>query len=328
MAMIRINGLTEGLEYFKALGSDVRMSIIELLSKNKSMSMNELALALGLTNGALTPHIRMLEQTSIIHVEARHTGHGIQKICTLSTDHILLNMQPQVEKEDTKVYDAEIRVGHYFNYSVGAPCGLSGKDALLGPENDPRVFSSPERMDAQMLWFHNGSIEYRIPNMLPEKQRIVQLTISLEISSADQALEDETPADISFYLNDGLLCTWRSYTGSIKKGIYTPSWWTHSQRRHGYLKMLVINGAGIYIDGVKAAGREGNDPFLDENQEMRFRIETHPSPDCHGGVAIYGSGFGNYNQNIQAIVHYMPEEVIAKMEAQLETPQVRTGAGS
>ena len=41
---------------------------------------------------------------------------------------------------------------------------------------------------------------------------------------------------------------------------------------------------------------------------MRFRIETHTTPEHTGGVALYGSRFGNYNQNLQAIVHYMPED--------------------
>ena len=79
--MIRINGLTEGLELFKTLGSEARMQIIELLAKEGPMNLNEIAQALNLNNGALTGHVRRLEECGIIKVKAEHTGRGLQKIC-------------------------------------------------------------------------------------------------------------------------------------------------------------------------------------------------------------------------------------------------------
>ena len=56
--MLHITSLTEGLEIFKALGSDVRVEILNILLENNNMSMNELATRLKITNGALTSHIR------------------------------------------------------------------------------------------------------------------------------------------------------------------------------------------------------------------------------------------------------------------------------
>ena len=78
-------------------------------------------------------------------------------------------------------------------------------------------------------------------------------------------------------------------------------------RQHGFLKMLVINNSAIFIDGVKVMDTGDDWPFLDENGDMRFRIETHSSDEHPGGEALYGNRFGNYNQNIQVIVHSMPE---------------------
>ena len=54
----------EQLAVFTALGSEVRIQILNLLIQNGRMSMNDLAHSLGLTNGALTPHIRKLESCS------------------------------------------------------------------------------------------------------------------------------------------------------------------------------------------------------------------------------------------------------------------------
>lgn len=59
--MLHITSLDDGLDIFKALGSDVRIEIIKLLIENKEMNMNELAAKLNITNGALTGHIKKLE---------------------------------------------------------------------------------------------------------------------------------------------------------------------------------------------------------------------------------------------------------------------------
>lgn len=56
--MLLITSLDDGLDIFKALGSDVRIEIIKLLIENKEMNMNELAAKLNITNGALTGHIK------------------------------------------------------------------------------------------------------------------------------------------------------------------------------------------------------------------------------------------------------------------------------
>ena len=41
--MLHIKNLDEGLEVFKALGSEVRINIVKLLLENREMNMNELA---------------------------------------------------------------------------------------------------------------------------------------------------------------------------------------------------------------------------------------------------------------------------------------------
>ena len=41
--MIHITSLDDGLELFKALGSDIRIQILKILLENNQMSMNQLA---------------------------------------------------------------------------------------------------------------------------------------------------------------------------------------------------------------------------------------------------------------------------------------------
>ena len=88
--MLHITSLDDGLDIFKALGSDVRIEIIKLLIENKEMNMNELAAKLNITNGALTGHIKKLEACGIVNTSNDSSGHGNQKICTLHLDKISL----------------------------------------------------------------------------------------------------------------------------------------------------------------------------------------------------------------------------------------------
>ena len=308
--MRRINGLKEGLELFKTLGSGMRMQIITQLSRNPEMNLGELSAALEVTQGALTAHIRLLEQQGLIRVETRHSARGLQKICSLNEDMILLNVYPSFEEKSTNVYRTEVSVGHYTDYTVHAGCGLVTDSGALGAQDDPRVFSYPERMNAQMLWFHDGYIEYRIPNLLPEHHRIIQLTISVEMACAEQGSQEDIFSDVDYYLNGRRLGSWLADTQNkgSSHGIYTPASHLSPLRQHGFLKMLVISTSSVYIDGVNVRETGADWPFLDENGEMRFRIENHTSPEHPGGVALFGDRYGNYNQNIQVIVHYMPED--------------------
>ena len=48
--MLHITSLSEGLEIFKALGSDVRIEILNILLEENNINMNELASRLNITN--------------------------------------------------------------------------------------------------------------------------------------------------------------------------------------------------------------------------------------------------------------------------------------
>lgn len=82
--MLHIKNLDEGLNVFKALGSELRINIVKLLLENKEMNMNELASSLGITNGALTSHMKKLEESGIVKILTEHGGHGNQKVMDCS----------------------------------------------------------------------------------------------------------------------------------------------------------------------------------------------------------------------------------------------------
>lgn len=311
--MLHVKNLDEGLEVFKALGSELRINIIKLLQENHEMNMNELATSLGITNGALTSHIKKLEESGIIQVMTERGGHGNQKICKVAVDKIVVDVESEETEEDQNIYNTEVKVGHYSDYNVYPTCGLATSKAIVGKVDDPRYFSHPDRINAGILWFTKGYIEYMIPNLLPSATKIDQITVSLEISSEAPGINNDWPSDISIFLNDVKIGTWTSPGdyGDVQ-GIFTPDWWFPNWNQYGLLKMIVINKKGTFVDGLKISDVTINQFNLDYKSTVRFKFEIEEDAKNIGGITIFGSEFGNYNQDIKVRIAYSPMEIAKK----------------
>ncbi len=303
--MMHIKSLDEGLELFKALGSDIRIEIIKLLIKNKGMNMNSLAAALNITNGALTSHVKKLEDCGIISIVSESAGHGNQKKCMVHLNKILIEFNEDEEKED--VYETEIKVGQYSDYQVFPTCGLATPSKIIGEVDDARYFAHPERVNSDILWFTRGYVEYMIPNFVPSSQKLTQITISAELSSEAPGINSNWPSDIYFYLNDTCLGMWTSPGdfGDVK-GYFTPDWWFPNWNQYGLLKLIVINNEGTFIDGLKISNVSLKDLALDYRSNIRFKFEVPGNAAHVGGLTIFGKSFGNYNQDINVRIHYAP----------------------
>jgi len=305
--LLHITSLDEGLEIFKALGSDVRIEILNILLENNNMSMNELASRLNITNGALTSHIKKLESSGLITTSSESAGHGNQKICSVHLDKILIDLEKQEDFQN--VYNTELRVGHYSSYNICPTCGLASSKALIGEVDDARYFEHPDRYNADILWFTKGYVEYIIPNFIPSSQRITQITISAELSSEAPGVNNVWPSDISFYLNDVCIGTWLS-PGDFgdSKGLFTPDWWYPNWNQYGLLKLLVINKKGTFIDGLKISDVTIDSFELDYRSGIRFRMAVEDDAEHVGGLTIFGKSFGNYGQDIKVSLNYAPIE--------------------
>ena len=303
--MLHIKSLEEGLDIFKALGSEVRISIIKNLSENRGMNMNELAAKLNITNGALTGHIKKLEDCGLVTVSNESGGHGNEKKCSVCLDKILIEMDTQ---EDYKnIYQTDLKVGHFSDYKVYPTCGLASGTAIIGEVDDTRYFSHPDRYSADILWFTRGYVEYVIPNFIPFAQKIDQLTISLEIGSEAPGVNDIWPSDISFILNDKKVATWTSPGdfGNVT-GIFTPDWWYPNWNQYGLLKILVINKKGTFIDGLQVSDVSIQDFALDYRSTIKLKLAVEDNAEHVGGLTIFGKNFGNYNQDISIRMNYSP----------------------
>lgn len=303
--MLHIKSLDDGLEIFKALGSEVRIEIIKILLENRGMNMNELASRLNITNGALTNHIKKLEDCGIVSISNESAGHGNQKKCSVYLDKILVDMDTQ---EDFKnIYQTSLRVGHFTDYDVYPTCGIASNTALIGEVDDTRYFAHPGRYEADILWFTKGYVEYIVPNFIPYGQKIDQITISLEISSEAPGINDIWPSDISFKINGKKVATWTSPGdfGTVQ-GIFTPDWWYPNWNQYGLLKILVINKRGTFIDGLQVSDVTINDFKFDYRSTIKLRLEVEEDAEHVGGLTIFGKSFGNYNQDIDIRINYSP----------------------
>ncbi len=303
--MIYITSPDEGLELFKVLGSDVRIDIIKLLLKNQRMNMNEIASELKITNGALTNHVKKMESCGIITTSGEAAGHGNQKICSLNMDKLLIDFTAPESSQN--VYNTNIKIGHYSNYQVYPTCGIATAESLVGEVDDTRYFAHPDRYNAEILWFTKGFIEYEIPNFIPSGQKITEIMLSAEISSEAPGINSVWPSDITFSINNVEIGTWTSPGdyGDVR-GIFTPDWWFDNWNQYGLLKLLVINSSGTYIDGLKISDININEFNLDYRSKITFKMAVKDDAAHVGGLTVFGSSFGNYAQDINVNIHYIP----------------------
>lgn len=293
--MIQASTDKKWLPLYEALASEARLSILDLLAE-KTMNVKDLAAALGLSSAIVTMHIRKLEAAGLVSTRMVRKDGGTHKMCELSEESIKIEL-PRLETA-LKSHEIHVPVGHYTSFEVYPTCGIATKEKVIGQFDDPRFFLEPERMNAGILWFGHGFVEYKIPNYLVPGQKPVALEIALELGSEAPGTNEHWPSDISFELNGAPIGTWTS-PGDFgqTRGRYSPDWWPSWVNQYGLLKLIRIQENGTFLDGQPLSDVSLPDIMQDRNG-WTFRIAVKKEAAHVGGVTLYGSGFGNYNQDI------------------------------
>lgn len=304
--MKHLHDLRSALPLFKCLASEIRISILELLQQEGPMRMTDIAERLGITNGSLSPHIKLLSECGFITISFASGKHGMQRICSASDQQLLINCESGAK--NVNMYETEIGVGQYVAYEIYPTCGISTPDHLIGVEDDPRYFSSPERINAGILWLGHGYVEYILPNYLKPGQKLIELLISMEIASEAPGYREDWPSDIFFYINGVEVCSWTLPSDFGKNpGIYTPTWWDRNWNQYGQLKFLSVDADGTYIDGIKRSDISLEQLDITPDSTISFRFSAPDTAENVGGLTIYGRSFGNYDQDIKVRMHYEEE---------------------
>ena len=293
----------EQLQLFNALGSEVRIEILTILMKHGRMSMNDLASHAGLTNGALTSHIKKLEACGLVRINADNTGHGNMKICEPHLEKMLFDFSKKQDSQNE--FRSHLRVGQYSSCQIYPTCGLSTAEAIIGEVDDARYFTHQKRFGADILWLTKGYVEYMIPCIIPKNSSITKLEISMELSSEAPGSNADWPSDLYFSLNGNELGFWTSPGDYAERpGLFTPDWWFSNWNQYGLLKTLTVDRDGTYMDHERLSGIGLDSLALRADKPIYFRIEVPDKASHIGGLTLFGRNFGNYNQDIEFRILY------------------------
>lgn len=301
--MKELSTFDEIFDFCKAVSSPLRMQIIQLLLDNGSMNLQDIAKALGVTNGALTSHIKHLTEAGLLTTTTETGQKGLQKICSLTDSKYIIDFA--VKKPTTFSYDLNIPVGSFTDHNINPTCGLATAEHMIGYFDNPVYFDDPERFQAGLIWFASGYVEYSIPNYLQNDEVLTELRISQEICSQSPFARNAWPSDIEFSINGIPLLTWTSPTDfCMIRGLYTPEWWDEHSSQYGLLKTISITHDGTFLDNQKVSPVTLDSLNLEPRKPLKYRIASPETATHAGGCNLFGKTFGNYNQDICFSFYY------------------------
>lgn len=293
------------LEVLKGLSSPIRVRILRLLHANGPMNVNEISKALALPQSTVATNIQILHDAELINTETSKASKGQQKICSARYDEVLIRLDGIPARGVDRMVEVAMPLGLYTSYQVSAPCGLCSTEGIIGLLDVPDLFLDPSRMQAALLWFGRGFVEYKFPNNAKiAKAEIEALEFSMEISSEVPGTNTDWPSDISVWVNDVRIGTWTS-PGDFgdRRGTYTPRWWKLEGSQYGKLTTWRVSDKGSFVDGERVSRVTLKSLDVDSHHSIRLKIGIDERAKRPGGVNIFGRGFGNFDQDILMRLH-------------------------
>lgn len=284
----------------KGISSSTRLDILRLLHGKGPMNVNEISAALSLPQSTVATSVQALEEAELIDTKTVKAKKGHQKICSARYDEIVIRFDDAAELPRDETIEVSMPIGLYTSCDVHAPCGLCSGDGVIGLLDVPNFFLDPNRMQAGLLWFGRGYVEYKFPNNAKIlNEEISAIEFSMELSSEVPGTNADWPSDITLWINTVFVGTWTS-PGDYgdKRGVYTPRWWKLEGSQYGKLKTWTISMRGTFIDGIRISDVTLADLDLDNHHSIRMRIGIAEQAKRPGGINIFGRGFGNYDQDI------------------------------
>jgi predicted transcriptional regulator len=288
----------------KALASEPRLRLLELLS-DRLYNVSEIAEALDLPLSTANRDIGILEESGLLRSELTPATRGLQKMLQRVYDTILIELPSSEQSAAEQAVETSMPVGAYVDFQIAPTCGLASESDIIGLFDDPASFYEPEHIQAQLLWFHYGYVEYRFPNRLPRKAVPDRFRLSLEICSEAPMHHEDWPSDITLWVNGVEVGTWTSPADfGGRRGVLTPAWWETRNTQYGLMKVWRVTGEGSFIDGVKVSPVLLEDLHLSDHNFISVRIGVKQEADNVGGINIFGRQFGNYPQDIVLNLNY------------------------
>lgn len=285
---------------YKALANAQRLAILRVLA-DEPLSVHQLSGLLQSPVTTVTNNVNILEEAGLIETRLQSGTRGTIRLCSIVYEKIVVDLLPNVQHSGHFIETKEIPIGNYFDFEVRPTCGLVDTKGFIGKDDDPNTFYSESRLNAQLIWFYEGYLEYRFP--VDASKKIERIDISMEICSEAPGYREDWPSDISLFLNGVLFLTYTAdgdYGG--RRGKNTPFFWPLNSTQFGILKTFSITRTGSFIDGKISTPVSLSDIRLSD--VVRFRLGINPFAKNKGGINLFGKYFGDYPQDIVVKIFY------------------------
>lgn len=285
-------------EVCKALSATTRISLLNLLV-GKVLNVSEIAHQLNIPISSAAYHVNLLQDAGLIQCSEMPGVRGSQKLCGLGFDDLYLALPDPQVPDGYNRQSYSIPVGGYFNCDVTAPCGLAGQEGFIGFEDHVNSFYQPDRINAQLLWFTTGIVEYRTPVALRLEHELRKLSVSFELCSEAVAFNPNWPSDIDLLINDQVCCTIHSEGDyGDKRGTLNPAWWSSVRTQYGKLYVVEIDDQGTWLNSQKVNSTSLSDLAIQEPY-LSLSFQVRKDAKYPGGLNLFGEGFGEHPQDIK-----------------------------
>lgn len=288
----------------QALNTPVRRKIMSLL-RSSSYSIAGLARKLKLPISTVSFHVNILKKAGFITVTIKRYTRGNAKLIARQVDRLAIDFVTEVHASKQQQFVQEIPLGSFTDAKVEAGCGMASEYAIIVADDMPGAFYSPQRAEAQIIWFAKGYLEYRIPNYMMKDKKVNAITLSMEICSEAPNYNNEWESDITFWINGVELTTYLS-PGDFggRRGRLNPDWWSDYSTQYGIVKALRITSECVYLDETPVSTYNIEKLKLQEGEYFIFRIGIKENARHKGGINIFGEKFGDFAQGLMYMVDY------------------------
>lgn len=286
-----------------ALSSIDKLKILQLLSV-RPMTLSELSRSLDLAVSTVSFHVDALVKAQLIFISYEPGVKGHVKLCTKATHNLYIDFDMVTNNDDTLLNSKEtieMPIGNFVDFCVQSPCGMAGSKEQLVENDNPDAFFSPNRSQAELIWFQSGYVSYAFPtHFLKNNVNYNRISFSMELCSETVYFRNDWPSDITLWINDVEIATYTS-PGDFggRRGKYTPDYWFINSTQYGVLRRWTVTNTGVYIDN-KLVNRHVTfkDLKLKENNKIKLTIGIKDDATYKGGINLFGKNFGDYPQAI------------------------------
>lgn len=279
-----------------ALASPVRIRIMQELGIH-TLSVGELAQALDIPMSTAALSVKILEEAGIITTETQPGVRGVVKLCSRRLDTLAITLTPEDEQRPSSL-TLQMPIGGYSAATDIQPtCGLANDNTTLGDMDRPTAFYMPDRFGAQLIWFRQGSLEYRFGQLEMNVIDLEWLEFSFEACSEAPMYRDPWKSDISVSINGRRLGIWTCPCDcGGRRGRLTPEWWSILSTQFGFLKTWRVTHEGSFLDNKRISDVTIEDLDIGQNDYISVVISVDADAENAGGINLFGEHFGDHPQ--------------------------------